>query len=346
MRIRSLKLLLWLLNGVITIGIVGAVFLFVVKPPSPVGQGLREDLEAIRDEAEANRRVEGEAARLKSEYQAVWKANLRALAPELPPQEIVEQTDKPRDSGPKLDSIVALEMIIGDSSTLRYKRPLRDKENDEDIKAADARSVRVNERIPGVEPAAVIKAVFGLERKIEVAYSGKTVTLEIEAHSPDLSVALEGGVPGAAPTRTAFAPAGAKKPSEDRSSGPIDPNRTEGYETRPGSGMWMIPETEAGRLVDEAGDILEQATLSSYRDPQGRAAGIRLDRVDQGSLILDRGFQEGDIVQKVNGQSVNSKTELVDWVKRNHERYSMFRVELQRRGQVKRLNFRVQTPRR
>jgi len=346
MRIRTLKMMLWLLNGVITVGIVGAVFLFVVKPPSPVGQGLREDLEAIRDEAEANRRVEGEAARLKSEYQAVWKANLRALAPELPPPVVTDSTDEPKETGPKLDAIVALEMIVGESSTLRYKKPLRDKELDEEIKPNDARSVRVNERIPGVEPAAVIKAVYGLERKIEVAYSGKTVTLEIAAHSPDLSVAQDGTAAGATPTRTAFAPAGAKEASEDRRSGPIDPNATEGYETRPGSGMWMIPEAEAERLVDEAGDILEQATLSSYRDPQGRAAGIRLDQVDSGSLILDRGFQVGDIVQKVNGQSVNSKTELVDWVKRNHERYSMYRVEVQRRGQIKRLNFRVQTPRR
>ena len=101
---------------------------------------------------------------------------------------------------------------------------------------------------------------------------------------------------------------------------------------------------EAERISNEASDILEQAELSAYRDQAGKPAGVRLDHVEQGSLILDRGFQEGDILQKINGQPINSKTELVDWVQRNQDKYSMYRVQIQRRGQSKTLSFRVQNP--
>ena len=52
MRFRSLKLVLWLLNVVITVGVVAAVLLFVLKPPASTGSGLsmpRSILSALWD---------------------------------------------------------------------------------------------------------------------------------------------------------------------------------------------------------------------------------------------------------------------------------------------------------
>ncbi len=357
MRLRTMKVLLWLLNGVIALGILGALGLFLVKPPIPSTVPLDDDLAELREDVASRRRVEGPEKQSPNDFRACWEANLLAIAPPPPPVAGGQDDTGTKPKGPRLDTLLSLEMICpvpeetGHAAVLRYKQPKKDTDKNENIAAQDTRLVRINQKIPGIEPVAIIKAVdpfgkLGTPPSVDVSYSGAVVSLQLERELVDLSVAPDGS--GAKPsTRTAFAgPAGQKKPSS-RSSGPatFDGNKQEGYETRPGSGMWMIPETEADRLGNEANDILEQAQFSTYTDKQGRPAGIRLDHVDAGSLILERGFQTNDVVQKVNGQPVNSKTELVDWVKRNHERFSMFRVEVLRRGQVKRLNFRVQKSR-
>lgn len=347
MRLRNIKLLVWMLNVVITFGIVASVALFVLKPPAGDTGGLRDDLQAVHRDAAAERRVEKTQAKPLSHFRPTWEANIRNILPPEPVETIGDDKKEEPGAGPPLDTFVTLEMIIGDSSTLRYKQPKKDTEKKEDIKPNDTRLVLVNEKIPGIVPVAIIKEVhaFAAPPRIDVSYSGKTVSLELASEALDLSVAKDAS---GKPTRTVasarpFAgPAGQVAANKDRQSGPIDPNAKEGYETRPGSGYWMIPAAESERLSEDAGSILEDAEMSSYR-VNGKPAGIKLDHVKEESLILQRGFQEGDIVQKINGQAINSKTELVDWVKRNHERFGMFRVELQRRGETKRLSFRVQS---
>lgn len=345
MRLRSTKALLWVLNVVLTFGIVGSVLLFVLKPPAAGTDGLRDELMAVQKEAESKRRVETFQAKKQSDYAATWDANVRDWVPP-----VEREPERPTDSGepkrgPKLDTFLTLEMIIDNSSTLRYKQGRKDTEADVDIKPNDTRLVRINEKIPGIVPVAIVKEVhaFAAPPRIDVSYGGEVVSLELKKEDVDLSVAQEGGSNRSPATdrRTAFKGPAGVMPATGRV--PMDPNREEGYEQRPGSGMWMIPDPEVDRLRDEAGDILEQAQISSYVDQNGKPAGIKLDHVEPGSLILDRGFQEGDIIQRVNGNEINSQTELVDWAKRNQDKYSLFRVELLRRGQVKRLNYRFQS---
>jgi S1-C subfamily serine protease len=125
---------------------------------------------------------------------------------------------------------------------------------------------------------------------------------------------------------------------------PTNPDATQGYETR--EGQWMIPNDEAERVAESAREILDQVELESYTDPSGRPAGIQIQHVEDDSIVLQRGFESGDIIQRVNGQPINSKSELIDWVSKNHEKYRNFRVELQRRGQRKYLSFTIQGERR
>ncbi len=348
MRLRSTKALLWVLNVVLTFGIVGSVLLFVLKPPAAGTEGLRDELMAIQKEAESKRRVETFQAKKQSDYAATWDANVRDWVPEPPKPPEDGGGEKEPSRGPKLDTFLTLEMIIDNSSTLRYKQGRKDTEADVDIKPNDTRLVRINEKIPGIVPVAIVKEVhaFAAPPRIDVSYGGEVVSLELKKEDVDLSVAQDGSGGRAAPAadrRTAFKGPAGVVPATGRV--PMDPNREEGYEQRPGSGMWMIPDPEVEKLREEAGDILEQAEISSYVDQNGKPAGIKLDHVDPDSMILARGFEEGDIIQKVNGQPINSQTELVDWAKRNQDKYSLFRVELLRRGQVKRLNYRFQSTR-
>lgn len=348
MRLRSTKALLWVLNVVLTFGIVGSVLLFVLKPPAAGTEGLRDELMAIQKEAESKRRVETFQAKKQSDYAATWDANVRDWTPAPPPPTDTGGGEKEPSRGPKLDTFLTLEMIIDNSSTLRYKQGRKDTEADVDIKPNDTRLVRINEKIPGIVPVAIVKEVhaFAAPPRIDVSYGGEVVSLELKKEDVDLSVAQDGSGGRAAPAtdrRTAFKGPAGVVPATGRV--PMDPNREEGYEQRPGSGMWMIPDPEVEKLREEAGDILEQAEISSYVDQNGKPAGIKLDHVDPDSMILARGFEEGDIIQKVNGQPINSQTELVDWAKRNQDKYSLFRVELLRRGQVKRLNYRFQSTR-
>jgi len=348
MRLRNLKALLWFLNVLITLGVIASVALFVLKPPRPSGKGIRDSLTQLEKEAAAKRRVEGPEERFLSHYRAVWEANLLAVPPKVAetPGGAAE-IETPR--GPSLDTMLSLIMIVGNGSTLRYKKATTDSVNNEPIKVDDTRLVRVNEKIPGIVPEAVIKEVHTSEdpAKIDVSYAGETVSLELTNRRIDLSVPSVSGAKGDPGVKVSSwaGPSGQKEPT-NRVPRAFDEDATEGYERQPGSGNWMIPAAEVERVTEDASEILEQAQISSYRDRNGRPAGIRLDNLEDGSLILERGFKVGDIVQKVNGQAINSKTEFIDWVKRNSERYNRFSVDVLRRGKSRKLSFNIQQQRR
>ncbi len=113
-----------------------------------------------------------------------------------------------------------------------------------------------------------------------------------------------------------------------------------GFETTPGSGMWMIPAPEAATLVQDAKSLLEGVTLTVER--KGRqVVGIRLADAPEDSLLLRRGWRIGDVLTKVNATPIPSEDALRSHIAENHDRFSLYRFELLRDGEVMHLNYRL-----
>ena len=337
MRFGSAKLALWMLNGVTGCGVLIAAAMLALNPPAADTDALRDDLQQIQRDAASARRIDNGPAQPMSFFAATWDAPIRGV----PPVTDAETPEAPPTrSLPKLETILALEMIIGDGSSLRYKEPRTDTDTNESIRSNDTRLVLVNEKIPGITPMAVIRNVhaFAAPPRIDISYRGETVSLELAQSSIDLSnrgaedsaIRRTAAVPYAGPAAVTLADRARQRASTRSATG--------AYETRPGE--WVIPDSETLRLADRAGSILAETEISSHR-VDGKPAGIKLDHVAQGSLILQRGFRQGDIVQRINGQAVNSQTDLLEWARQNHDQTRMVRIELLRRGQAQRLSFRV-----
>lgn len=342
MKLRSVKPLLWLLNGVITLGILASVALFVLKSPPPDYARLHAELDKIEESAARAKSGQVVKDTLLKDFEPCWKTSINGVEPvETGDSGGVQPTEA---NAPGLDTWVQLIAIVGDHAVFEYKKACRDAVAEEDIKAGDTRPVRRGALLPGVQPDALFKSIPGPE-KVEIVYGGESHFLEIPtedlsfaalAAAAQASASASGG-PGA---KMFTGPTGQMAPTGRVPAEPSNPNATEGYEVRPG--QWMIPVDEANRIGENAREILEEAELSSYRDAGGRPGGIRVDRIKEGSLIVQRGIEEGDVIQRINGQAVNSKTELVDWVSQNYEKYKHYRVEIQRRGQRKFLSFTLQ----
>ncbi|MBI1853701.1 MAG: PDZ domain-containing protein [Planctomycetes bacterium] len=100
-------------------------------------------------------------------------------------------------------------------------------------------------------------------------------------------------------------------------------------------GVWQISADERDRIRDSAKDLLEDAEVTTYvNERTRRAEGMIVDHIEPKSLIAERGLREGDLVQRINGTPVSSKSELIDYVKSNGDRLYDVRVEVLRRGKT------------
>ena len=85
-------------------------------------------------------------------------------------------------------------------------------------------------------------------------------------------------------------------------------------------------------LSREGEQVLDGVIFSSTDSAKGGKA-LRVDTVPPDSVLAKHGVQNGDVLVSVNGVAMSTKSEVVDYVKRN-KTMSVFEVAIQRRGNI------------
>jgi hypothetical protein len=117
------------------------------------------------------------------------------------------------------------------------------------------------------------------------------------------------------------------------SSRPADPGLrpfSTYVESKKDSGIITIKSGGDRALAREGEAVLEGVIFSSTEAPGGGKA-LKVDKVPPGSLLAQHGVQDGDVLISVDGVPMSTKSEVVEYAKRNQNR-STFSVVIQRRG--------------
>lgn len=117
----------------------------------------------------------------------------------------------------------------------------------------------------------------------------------------------------------------------------FDPNTSTSSSTASGrtekrNGIYHIGQEDAQIFADDYQRIMSEdvSVETYYKD--GKRAGLKIKSVKPGSIAASHGVQEDDIIISINGDSVTSEQEGIQYVNRNSETTSTWRVKFIRFG--------------
>ena len=150
--------------------------------------------------------------------------------------------------------------------------------------------------------------------------------------------------------KMAAAPEGVRTmPTIDDESGEVVPGRSAGdpgpivskqRESRMlNEDSWFIGTEERDRIAEEHTELLSEIRVTTHFDSD-RKHRVRLSSVPPGSLAFARGFREGDLLRKINGEEIISKKSIVQNILRNPSAGTI-RIEIERDGLIKTKVFKV-----
>ena len=82
-----------------------------------------------------------------------------------------------------------------------------------------------------------------------------------------------------------------------------------------GNNTWKVNLDTAINMLTRITDIMKEARIKPYF-AIGRAAGVRIDRIKDGSVITQMGLQDGDIIKGVNGFGLMTPTRVFEAYRR------------------------------
>ena len=100
---------------------------------------------------------------------------------------------------------------------------------------------------------------------------------------------------------------------------------------------WLV---QPNHLIQATGDIYTLLTQTSFQNYGDGAGGFLMHGVRPGSLVQELGLEQGDVVSTINGQAINSLTELKDVYQRIRKE-SVIQLGLKRREQELGLSYYV-----
>lgn len=103
--------------------------------------------------------------------------------------------------------------------------------------------------------------------------------------------------------------------------------------------VWAIGPEEVEHVQQRVDDIIDELRPRQYTDPDTGERHVRLTNVPSGSYAARRGFQSGDILKSINGVSVSSREEAIDYVRANPNE-PQYRVVILRVGREQTLTYR------
>ncbi len=82
-----------------------------------------------------------------------------------------------------------------------------------------------------------------------------------------------------------------------------------------GENSWQVRMDEAVSMLGRIGSIMKEARIRPYF-AIGKAAGIRVDRIKNNSIIREFGLEDGDVIKGVNGFGLMSPTKVFEAYRR------------------------------
>jgi PDZ domain-containing protein len=348
MKVRMIKSLLWSLNGLLTLAILGSVALFVLKSRTARADRL-DGLDAIqRDVMSKAKKGPAKSTAGVNDYETIWKLDLRNNPP--PPPE-PERAAPPKPTTTPLGEVIALRAIVGQTIMVEFK----DKKDPVNPAQKVQKQVQVGTDIPDVSPAATLLSIEPAPEpeRVKFRYDGKEVVMSIvRTLEASTEKSVGGGPPGKRgknapegkgdieveedqpfPGPSGQVPAIGRVPGSD---GPV----TETKQIKPG--VWQISNDERDKIRDTAKDLLEQADVRTYTNEKThKNEGMIVDHIQPDSLLLQRGLQEGDVIKSINGTPVSSKTDIINYVKDNQDRLNVVRVVIDRLGKPMTIEYHI-----
>lgn len=104
-------------------------------------------------------------------------------------------------------------------------------------------------------------------------------------------------------------------------------------------GYWQISGAERDSVIGNPDQYIKEAGVVPYYE-RGRFAGLKLKKVEAGSLAEQRGFKKHDVVDKINGITITSMEQLQAIIDREKSK-TRFIVNVMRLGKPVTLTFDV-----
>jgi len=94
---------------------------------------------------------------------------------------------------------------------------------------------------------------------------------------------------------------------------------------------YALSEKEYRDYTENYDSILNNVSLTTYRNPETGKESIKLGEVKENSVVYQRGARRGDILISINGIPVSSKAAAINYFKKNPDLGS-YTVEIDRQG--------------
>lgn len=112
-------------------------------------------------------------------------------------------------------------------------------------------------------------------------------------------------------------------------------------------GRMVTTESGVDYLRNNYSKVLKEAHTAPYKDKNGKVVGIRIRAIAKESVANSFGVRKNDVIKKVNGTPVSSKSQAVNVVKRLLNKkppVNIINVEILRAGATKTLSFDTRDP--
>lgn len=101
---------------------------------------------------------------------------------------------------------------------------------------------------------------------------------------------------------------------------------------------FTVSKAEIDSAVNDMAKFLTQARIQPFFAPGGTANGFIISRIQKGSIFQKMGMQNGDIIQSVNGQSIQGPGEVMELYK-GLQSGSEITLSIKRRGKEQDLKY-------
>lgn len=94
-------------------------------------------------------------------------------------------------------------------------------------------------------------------------------------------------------------------------------------------------------LYTNYADLVTKVQPEMYRDASGNVAGVTASNISQVPLAKKLGLRDGDVLQNVNGEKIDSEQKIMEMVQK-YRNSTSFRIGLLRNGQVQNVTYRLE----
>ncbi len=119
-------------------------------------------------------------------------------------------------------------------------------------------------------------------------------------------------------------------------AGPAMPVRAE-----PTEKVNLSREEFVNDLYTNYSDLVTKVKPEMYRDPSGKIAGVTAANISQVPLAGKLGLQDGDVLQTVNNEQIDSEQKIMEMVQK-YRNANSFRIGILRGGQTKVITYSLQ----